>query len=326
MEGFAAALMLAIAYSASIGGVATLIGTPPNVILAGFLESNYNVTISFSSWILFGLPLAVVMITITWYYLTHFIFKSSMSVLPGGMGFIEEESRKLGPLSSEEKKILTVFTGVAACWIVRGFIKSEITAGIADSTIAIVGALVLFIIPTDFKSGKFLLDWKTAAGIPWDIIILFGGGLSLANGFKVSGLDQWIGARLTVLQGAHYSFLIAGAVLLTIFLTEITSNTATAAMIIPIMAGVAISMSIHPLGPLLAACIAASYAFMLPVATPPNAVVFGSKRVNIIQMVKAGLALNIISWIVITILIVKILPVLWKIDLGSIPDWPGITN
>ena len=314
--GFGSALMLAIAYSASIGGVATLIGTPPNVIFAGFVESTFDRSVSFLSWMAVGLPLAVVMLFLTWLYLTRFAFRLGSKELPGGMACIEEESRGLGPVSSAEKKILVVFFLVAAAWILRGFFKVGL---IADSTIGIMGALLLFLIPADRKSGEFLLDWKTASKVPWDVIILFGGGLSLAAGFRISGLDAWIGGSISILHGANYIVLISAVALLTIFLTEVTSNTATSAMLIPIISGVAISMSIHPYGPVVAVCIAASYAFMLPVATPPNAVVFGSRQVTITQMVKAGLVLNIIGWLLITLMVALLLPLLWGIDpAGSI--------
>lgn len=319
--GFGAALMLAIAYSASIGGVATLIGTPPNMIFAGFIESTFGRSVSFLSWMAVGLPLAVVMLAFTWLYLTRFVFRLGSGELPGGMACIEDESRALGPMSSAEKKILVVFFLVAAGWILRGFVTIPGAGMIADSTIAIIGAMLLFIMPADMKSGEFLLDWKTASKVPWDVIILFGGGLSLAAGFRVSGLDQWIGGSITILHGANYTVLISAVALLTIFLTEVTSNTATSAMLIPIISGVAISMSIHPYGPIVAVCIAASYAFMLPVATPPNAVVFGSRQVTITQMVRAGLVLNIVGWMIITLLVALLLPLLWGIDPSQLPSW-----
>ena len=319
--GFGTALMLAIAYSASIGGVATLIGTPPNVIFAGFIESTYGRSVSFLSWMAVGLPLAVVMLAFTWFYLTRFLFRLGSGELPGGMACIEDESRELGPVSPAEKKILAVFILVAAGWILRGFVTIPGAETITDSTIAIVGALLLFLIPADLKNGEFLLDWKTASKVPWDVIILFGGGLSLAAGFRVSGLDQWIGGSITILHGANYVVLISAIALLTIFLTEVTSNTATSAMLIPIISAVAISMSIHPYGPIVAVCIAASYAFMLPVATPPNAIVFGSRQVTITQMVRAGLVLNIFGWLIITLVVALLLPLLWGIDPAELPSW-----
>ena len=320
---FGPALMLGIAYACSIGGVATLIGTPPNVILAGFFERTYGYSISFASWMAFGLPLAAVMLALTWVYLTRFAFRlRGGPALEDGMACIEEEARLLGKISAPEKRVLAVFLTVAVCWIGRGFVPAAREA-IADSTIAVAGALALFLIPAGGGRGGSLLDWQTAARIPWDVIILFGGGLSLAAGFTESGLDRWIGSHLMIMQGVDHLVLIAAVVLLAIFLTEMTSNTATAAMLIPVTAGMAVSMAVHPLGPVTAACLAASYAFMLPVATPPNAVVFGSRQVTMIQMVRAGLAMNILGWLVITFFVTRLLPLVWRIDLHSLPEWIG---
>jgi len=316
-RGFGTALMLGIAYSASIGGVATLIGTPPTLILAGFIETTFGRSISFLSWMALGLPLAVLMMGFTWVYLTRFAFRLGSRELPGGMECIEEESSELGPVSSAEKKVLAVFLLVAAAWIARGLFRSGM---IADSTIAMIGALLLFLIPADMKEGTFLLDWKTASKVPWGVIILFGGGLSLASGFRASGLDEWIGSSVSFLNGTDYVVLLSAVALMTIFLTEITSNTATSAMLIPIISGIAISMSISPYGPIIAVTIAASYAFMLPVATPPNAVVFMSSHVTITRMVRAGLVLNIFGWILITLYLSFILPLMWGLDPGSIPS------
>ncbi len=318
---FGTALMLGIAYASSIGGVGTLIGTPPNVFLAGFIETTFGVQISFAKWMVVGVPLAVVMVFLTWIYLTKIVFPMEIKEIPGGRPFIDSEIERLGRMSGAEKKILFVFLLVAAAWIARGFVKAGFLGSVSDSTIAIIGALLLFVLPDDFKNGEFLLDWKTAMKIPWGVIILFGGGLSLANGFKVSGLDRWIGSQLMVFEGSHYILMISVVVLLTVFLTEVTSNTATSAMLIPITSSIAVAMAIHPYGLIIAVGISASYAFMLPVATPPNAIVFGSRQVTIPQMAKTGLALNILSWIVITLFITVFLPLVWRIDLSTLPFW-----
>jgi sodium-dependent dicarboxylate transporter 2/3/5 len=236
------------------------------------------------------------------------------------MTCIEEEARSLGPLLPQEKRVLAVFVCVAAAWIGRGFI-GPVRDRIADSTIAVAGALALFLLPSGRGNGERLLDWSTASRIPWEVIILFGGGLSLAGGFAQTGLDLWIGERLTVLGGVDQTVLIAAVVLLSFFLTEVTSNTATAAMMLPVIAGLALSMSMHPFGPLIGSCIASSYAFMLPVATPPNAIVFGSRRVTMLQMIRAGAMLNLIGWILIVITVTRLLPIVWGIDLSSVPHW-----
>jgi sodium-dependent dicarboxylate transporter 2/3/5 len=319
---FGAALMLAIAYSASIGGVTTIIGTPPNTILVGLVEKMYGQQIGFASWMTLGAPLSLIMLLFTWLYLVKIALPPEIHVLPGGRTFIREELRRLGPISQAELRILVVFTLVAAAWIIRGFIHIG-SQMMHDATIAIIGAIALFIIPADFKKGRFLLDWQAAAKVPWDVIILFGGGLSLANAFTVSGLAQWIGGRLTLLQGVAFPVLLAIVILLAIFLTEVTSNTATAAMLIPIMGSIALAMKVHPFSLMIGAAIASSYAFMLPVATPPNAIVFGTRYITIPQMARVGFVLNIVSTVFITLLILWLLPLLWGIDLQHLPDWVG---
>lgn len=320
---FGTALMLGIAYGASIGGVATIIGTPPNTIMVGFIENTYGQQISFASWMSVGVPLAAVMLIVTWAYLVKIALPPEIKELPGGREVLLAELKKLGRLTRPEKLILLVFILVSASWISRGFINIEALSMVHDSTIAICGALLLFIIPVDLKKGRFLLDWHTAVKVPWDVILLFGGGLALANAFQVSGLDHWIGNRLTLFEGSGMFILIFTVVFLTIFLTEVTSNTATSAMLIPIMGSIALAMAIHPYGPIFAVCIAASYAFMLPVATPPNAVIFGSRYVTIPRMASVGLALNIFGSILITLIILFLVPKVMHLDLNHLPDWLG---
>ena len=294
-QQFSTALMLGIAYAASIGGVATLIGTPPNAILAGVVEKNHGITIGFAQWMSFGLPLSLVMLAITWFYLTRVGFKIADEELPGGRDTIEHECKQLGPITKQEKRVLMVFIAVAAAWLLRGLFNIESLGMIRDSTIAIIGALLLFVIPSDFRKGEFLLDWPTAVKIPWDIMLLFGGGFALANAFQVSGLTEWMAGELNVLQGANVVLMVMAIVTLVVFLTEVTSNTATASLLLPIMGALAYAMGTSPLALMIAVAIAASFAFMLPVATPPNAIVFGSRQVTIPQMAKAGIWLNIIG-------------------------------
>ncbi len=318
---FGAALMLGIAYAASVGGVSTIIGTPPNTILVGFIEKTYGQTITFAGWIGMVLPLSVVMLLITWIYLVKLALPPEIKELPGGRELIRKELKKLGAIRREEMYILLVFTVVAMSWILRGFIEIEALSMIHDATIAILGALLLFVIPVDFDKGAFLLDWSTAVKVPWHVILLFGGGFALAEGFQATGLAQWIGQQLLFLQNSHLYLFILAITLMTVFLTEVTSNTATSAMLIPIMGSVAIAMAIHPYGPIIAAGIAASYAFMLPVATPPNAVVFGSRFVTIPTMARVGFILNLIGVIMITLLVLWLLPMAWQLDLSTLPAW-----
>jgi solute carrier family 13 (sodium-dependent dicarboxylate transporter), member 2/3/5 len=317
---FGIALMLGIAYAASIGGVATLIGTPPNAIMAGIVENHFGQSISFLNWMTFALPLSVTMLIITWYYLTHFAFPSEIDHLPGGKETIEREIQELGNMSRQEKTVLFVFGLVATLWITRGFIKIEAFKFVTDSTIAMAGALLLFILPSNLKEGEFLLDWKTACKIPWDILILFGGGFALAKGFTDSGLTQVIASQMSVLQGSNLLLIIAAVTAVVIILTEITSNTATASMFLPIIAALAVAMYIHPYTLMIAVALAASFAFMLPVATPPNAIAFSSHYFTIGQMAKTGIWLNLIGIVLISLFVKFYLPVIWGIDINTIPD------
>jgi sodium-dependent dicarboxylate transporter 2/3/5 len=307
---FGIALMLGIAYAASIGGIATLIGTPPNAILAGVVEKQYGYSIGFAEWMLFAAPMAMLMLLLAWWFLTRVVFRQVMAAgLSGGREVIRQQLHQLGPMSPQEKRVLAVFVLVVVLWLVRGLLTDiPALSLITDSSIAIFGALLLFVIPADIKKGQFLLDWKTAVRIPWDIIILFGGGFALAGGFAASGLTEWLGQQLTLLHGANLVVLVFALVLLVIFLTEVTSNTATASLLLPVMAGFAIAASIDPLTLMAGAALAASFAFMLPVATPPNAIVFASRQVSIPQMAKVGIWLNLIGSVLITGFIVLVLP------------------
>jgi solute carrier family 13 (sodium-dependent dicarboxylate transporter), member 2/3/5 len=315
---FAIALMLGIAYACSIGGVATILGTPPNAVFVGTVETLFDQQISYALWMAYGVPMAVIMLLLCWVYLVKFAFPLRLKELPGGDEFIRQEIRKLGSISKEEIMISVVFFVVAAMWIIRGFVSF---GQFNDAAIAITGSLVLFLLPSNYNKGEFLLDWKTAVKIPWGIVVLFGGGLALAHGFSQTGLAAWIANSLLFLSGYNLIILIFAVALLTIMLTEVTSNTATATMLMPILASMALAMSVHPYGLMVGATIAASFAFMLPVATPPNAVVFGSSFVTIPQMAKAGIWLNIIGVIVIVLLTVFLLPYIWDIDLSVLPVW-----
>ncbi len=312
---FAAALMLGIAYSASVGGVATLVGTPTNAVFAGIVESTFGITISLVDWMKIGFPLAVVMMFITWFLLVKVIYPSEIKHLPGGKEAIYREIELLGKMTKEEKMVLTVFLGVASLWLLRGFIKIDALSMVADSTIAVGGAVLLFIIPSNLKKREFLLDWDTAVKIPWDILLLFGGGFALATGFSETGLTNYMATRLTILNGTSIFLMIPVIAAVIIFLTELTSNTATNSIMLPIMAALAGAMSVHPFGLMITTTIAASFAFMLPVATPPNAIVFGSRFINIDQMIKAGIWLNIIGIVLISIVVLFLLPAVWNIDL-----------
>ena len=316
---FGAALMLGIAYSASIGGVATLVGTPTNAVFAGVVQSTYGISINFVEWMKIGFPLALLTLFITWWYLVKIAFPSEISHLPGGKETIRREINLLGRMGREEKWVFAIFLSVAVLWILRGFIKIEALRMIEDSTIAIAGALLLFLIPSNFRKREFILDWETAVKIPWDILLLFGGGFALATAFADSGLTNYMAGKLTVLEGTSIFLIIPVVVTMVIFLTELTSNTATNSIMLPIMGALAQAMQIHPYGLMIATTITASYAFMLPVATPPNAIVFGTRYVTINQMIKAGFWLNLISIVLVSLCVLFLVPALWDIDLSSLP-------
>ncbi len=319
---FGKALMLAIAYSASIGGVATLIGTPPNLVLAGIVQELYGIEITFARWIFFGLPISILLLFICWYYLTNYAFSFTQKTFPGGREEIDRQLEAIGLISYEEKMVLTVFVATAVAWISRSFILAKLIPAIDDTIIAIIAAMALFIIPASKDKNRKIINWKEAVKIPWGILLLFGGGLALAAGFKDSGLAEWIGSQMTLLNGVSLIVLLLILVASINFLTEITSNLATTAMMLPILAPMALAIDVHPYLLMIGATVAASCAFMLPVATPPNAVVFGSGYLKIPDMVKTGIWMNLISIVLLTLITFFFLPFLWDFEPGIFPkEW-----
>lgn len=316
---FGKALMLAIAYSASIGGIATLIGTPPNLVLAGIVADIYSYEISFLDWFMFGFPLSIVLLFICWKYITEIAFKLEEQEFVGGKSEIRKQLKALGKISFEEKLVAAVFGITAFFWITRSFLFKSLLPGLDDTTIAIFFAIVLFILPAKNKTTK-LLQWEDTLKIPWGIILLFGGGMALAKGFETTGLANWIGQQMTSFAGLSTLLLIILLVAAVNFLTEITSNLATTAMLLPVLAPMAISVDMHPFALMVGAAVAASCAFMLPVATPPNAVVFGSGYLRIPDMVKKGFIMNIISIIIITLFVYCLLPYMWDFTLTAFPE------
>lgn len=302
------ALMLGIAYAASIGGVATLIGTPPNAVLAAVLERYYGIELQFAVWMRFALPLSVLMLLLTWLYLTRVAFALDNVQCEESSGQIRDQLRRLGRPSAAEKRVALVFAAVALLWIGHGLIDWAPFQAVKDSTIAIGGALLLFALPAGDGKGSRLLDWQTAVRIPWDIILLFGGGLSLAAGFSETGLTTWLAGQLRFLEGAPMPLLILGTGVLVIFLTEVTSNTATASLMLPVLGALAQALQISPLLLMVTATLCASFAFMLPVATPPNAIVFGSRCIRMAQMARAGLWLNVLG-----VLLISLFVYLWGV-------------
>ena len=320
--GFGKMLMLAIAYSASIGGVATLIGTPPNLVLAGVINEVYTVEITFLQWFIFGFPISILLLFVGWVFLTRFAFSLSMDEFPGGKAEIKRYKKALGPMGFEEKIIAFIFGLTAFCWISRSYLLQPIFPDLDDTIIAIGFGVLLFLIP-DRKEGDALLKWEEAVKMPWGIILLFGGGMALAKAFDLSGLALWIGQKMNAIEGLPLFLIVAVVIAAVNFLTEITSNLATTAMLLPVLAPIALQLGVHPYVLMVGAATAASCAFMLPVATPPNAVVFGSGYLQIKDMVRTGIVMNLASILILIFMVYFLLPWLWDFDSNSFPQQFG---
>ncbi len=314
---FGTALMLGIAYACSIGGMGTLIGTPPNAFLAGFMLESYGVSIGFAEWMLLGVPLVLVGLPLAYLLLTRIAFPLGRSEILGGRELVERETLALGRLRAPEVRVAIVFALTALAWIGRPVLVAQLDrlSGLSDAGIAMTAALILFVLPSGEEEGGRLLDWKLAQDTPWGVLVLFGGGLSLAGAVESTGLSAWLGASVRGLAGWPIILLVAAVVVAVILLTELTSNTATAATFLPVLGGVALGLGRDPL--LLAvavpAALAASGAFMLPVATPPNAIVYGSGAVRIQQMVRAGAGLNVLFVFLITAAAYLLLPLVFGV-------------
>ena len=317
---FGKALMLSIAFSASVGGIATLIGTPPNLVFAGIIQELYGIEISFLKWIIFGLPISIILLTISWIYLTRVAFKFSQINFDVGMVEIKKQLTELGEIRYEEKIVLVVFVITGVAWISRTFFLNLFLPSLDDSMIALMSGISLFLFSTREKNNdEKIMHWEDAVKLPWGILLLFGGGLAIAAGFQSSGLASWIAENFTQLSGFSLFIILLVVIAAVNFLTEITSNIATTAMLLPILAPTALILGVHPYILMVGATLSASCAFMLPVATPPNAVVFGSNYLKISDMVRVGILMNIISIIIIFTMVYFFLPVLWNFDAFNYP-------
>ena len=290
-DRFARQLLLAIAYAASIGGTATLIGTPPNAFLAGYLAQNHGIELGFARWMLFGLPLALVLLILTWLLLTRVLNRVDGLDLTRIAAGVADERRNLGPFRRGEWYTAVLFAAVALGWIFQPLINRVLP--ISDTGIALIGAVAAFVIPVDLKSRQFLINWDHASRLPWGILILLGGGFSLAGAVQSTGLAAWLGQMVSGAGGLPLLVLVLAITGLVVFLTEITSNTATAAVFVPIAATLAVSLGLDVLHLAVPVALAASGAFMMPVATPPNAIVFSAGRLDVIHMCSAGIILNL---------------------------------
>ncbi|MDH4092792.1 MAG: SLC13 family permease [Cyclobacteriaceae bacterium] len=318
LTNFKKSLMLAIAYSASIGGMATLIGSPTNAIFSAVSVKMFEQEITFFDWFSFGFPFAIILLFIGWVYLTKIAFRTQAGQAKGAKEEIDNNLRSFGKMSYEEKMVSLVFAFTATAWILRSFVLELFLPGINDTVIAIFGALILFVIPSKVK-GVNLMDWESASKLPWGILILFGGGLAIAVAFRQSGLALWLGEKLSSMEQFHFALILFVVIIMVNFFTEITSNVATAAVMLPILASLSQSIGVHPFGLMMGASIASSCAFMLPVATPPNAIVYSSSLLSMDDMVRSGFWMNIISSCVLFFFIYYLLPFILEIDLMVYP-------
>lgn len=318
------ALMLAIAYSCTIGGLGTLIGTVPNALVAGFMQETYGIQIGFLQWMGVGVPLVAVGIPATWWLLTRRLFHLGHAPLEGLEDLIRSQLAEMGPASRDEKWVFRVFGVIVLLWMTRPLLTDWVP-GLSDTGIALFGAVILFLIPSaipgDTWESRFLLTWEDATRLPWGILVLFGGGLSLAAAIADTGLASWLGALISGISDWPVLLIITSVTLLVIFLTELTSNTATTAAFLPVMASVAMGIGQNPFLLTIPATLAASAAFMLPVATPPNAIVYGSGLVSIPQMARTGIWMNLLFTVLMSGMVYFLVQLVFGVEPGVLPAW-----
>ncbi|MSO98406.1 MAG: DASS family sodium-coupled anion symporter [Rhodospirillaceae bacterium] len=319
---FETAMVLAVAYGASIGGLGTLIGTAPNALLAAFIQQTYGITISFVAWMMVGIPASVTIAFLCWVLLCRVLYPLSATPVLGVEELLAKDRATLGPISTGEKIVAGAFLAAAGLWISQPLLASLVPdLKLSDAGIAMTVAFALFVIPVDLKRNVFALNWEWAVKLPWGLLVLFGGGLSLADAAGSSGLAEWVGAGLVSWSTVPVWVMIAVFVAMIVFLSEIASNTAATAALLPVLGTAALAMGENPLLLCIAGAMAASGGFMLPVATPPNAIVFGSGHVTVAQMARAGFWLDVIWIVVVSVAAVTLLPVAFDISYGVVPDW-----
>ena len=308
-DNFQIAMLLGLAYAASIGGLATLIGTPPNALLMGYMTEAYGVEISFAKWMLVGIPVSLTMLPITWLVLTRYLFPCNIPASAEVSAHLRKLRSDMGAMSIAERRVAIVFSVLVLSWMFRQPVTEWLAlSGISDTGIVITAALILFILPSGNAENPRLMIWQDLSRLPWGVLILFGGGLSLAAAVSGSGLALWLGEQLAPLNAWGIAVLVVGSVALVIFLTELTSNLATTATLLPVMGAIAVQAGVPPILLMVPITIAASCAFMLPVATPPNAIVFSTGVISITQMVRAGIFLNIIGIVIVSVVALMVAP------------------
>lgn len=316
IKNFSLSIMLCIAYGANIGGTATIIGTPPNVVFAGFIQETYGYEVGFLEWMLVGLPFCMILLFATYWMVIRFMFPNRLGTFEGASEIIKLELEKLGKITKEEKRVLAVFITTALLWIFRSPINGVLEViPLTDPIIAMLAAISLFLIPIDFKKEQFLLEWSDTEKLPWGILLLFGGGLSLAAALFDTGIIDLIGKQF---EGANLVpfFIVLGLAMVSLFLTEVMSNVALVTIFLPVVSGIAAGLGIAPMEVCIPVTLASSCAFMLPMSTPPNAIVFASGYLNVSDMVRVGIILNIITILVVATLISQIIPLVFSSSLS----------
>ncbi len=309
---FALSLMLGIAYAANIGGTATIIGTPPNVAWVGFMSDMLDTEITFAKYLSVGLPICIIMLTITYLLITKVLYPSGIKKLSDSAQVIDDQVKALGKISKAEKRVAVIFVATALAWILRGSINNWFDTNLLnDSIIAMTGGILMFVTPLEIKKTKFLLEWEYTSRLPWGILLLFGGGLSLAKAMEKSDIVQVVGETIAGNGDISPILLVAGLTAFMLFMTELMSNVALTVIFVPVVIGISVSLNINAMYLTMPVTLAASYAFMMPISTPPNAIVFSSGMIRIKDMMRAGILLNVIAIILLVILSQTLIPAIY---------------
>lgn len=317
---FTKSIIFAIGFGGTIGGSATLIGTPTNLVLAGLASELLGFEISFAQFFIFAFPLVTLLMIVSIFYITKIAYPMKVKNIRNGKQFVVDRKKELGVMSYEEKIVLTIFILTAFMWMTRTFIWSDIIPGLSDTMIAMVAAILLHLIPTSGDSGDRILNGDSLKNMPWGVLLLVGGGLALASGFNGTDLASWIGSQLLLLEGTSYLLILAVTTLLGIAMTQVTPNTATVTILVPITAALALAIDVHPLPLMTAVAMGAGFAFMLPIGTPSNAIIFATGKITMVDMLRRGSGLTVLAFLLIVVFIYFILPVVFGINQHEYPD------
>lgn len=317
---FTKSIVFAIGFGGTIGGSATLIGTPTNLVLAGLANELFGIEISFAQFFLFAFPLVTLLMIFSIFYITKIAYPMKVKKIKNGKQFVVDRKKELGGMSYEEKVVLAIFTLTAFFWMTRTFIWSDLIPGLSDTMIAMVAAVLLHLIPASGHTGERLLNGDSLKNMPWGVLLLVGGGLALASGFNGTDLASWIGSQLLLLEGTSYLLILAVTTLLGIGMTQMTPNTATVTILVPITAALALAIDVHPLPLMTAVAMGAGFAFMLPIGTPSNAIIFATGKITMIDMLRKGTGLTILALILIIVFVYFVLPIVFGINQYEYPD------